>query len=281
MKMKKGISKRRNPDCCTQNELKKFRDRVEECISRGPSNIDVGEDAARSAYWEMLNLSEYCGCKVISILEAINMRDMWRWALSCGRLSPEQIRYIGEQKHYWGWSNLFDVLDGTEGLFSDQTKKGSGQNIFAKPYQREDVLSYMNKIKDHYVFARGIETGVLTRDDILAILRAKKNLTSSSVQWAIINTKLLTTEEVLELLGHYDGQCLDHSVNEYLKVYEPRGKELEEFLEAVVQIDPKEAGDIYDYALKIKDHGLSDEYIVGLAKKGVVKISGVKVASAC
>lgn len=277
--MKNIFSEKRNPDCCSENDLKKFMDRVEECISKGPSNINVGEGAARSAYWEMLNLSEYCGCKVISILEVVDMRDMWRWALSCGRLSPEQIRYIGEQG-YMDWYNLFDVIDDSGFLDPNKKeKKGKGQNIFAKPYQREDVLSYIDKIESNEVFARGIETGVLTRDDILAILRLEQNLTSSSVQWAIINTKQLNQEEILELLGHYDGQCLDFAVDEYFKAYQPRGKQLEEFLEAVVKIDPKEAADIYEAALKIKNHKLSRRFVDSLIKKGHLKVSVSRTAS--
>jgi hypothetical protein len=98
----------------------------------------------------------------------------------------------------------------------------------------------------------------------------------------MIKTKLLTSAEVLELLRHYDGQCLDHRVRDYFKVYNPTGKDLEKFLDEVAEIDPKLAGEIYEYALSVPNHNLSNDYIMGLVNKGHIKISkSSKAASFC
>lgn len=274
------MTKKRNPKCCTVGELRKFTERAKRVIGPNPDWTRPGNGFATNSCAAMMELSTYCGCQFIVLAEQMNDSAIWRYVLRSGRLSPHQIRYVGEQGKI-DWSNLFDVLDDTEGMFSNKKdKKGKGQNIFPKPYQREDVLSYMKTSKHRYVFARGIETGVLTRYDILKILRSKKYLESSSVQWAIINTKLLTQEEVIALLHHYDGQCLDLSVKEYFLAYEPRGKQLEEFIDATLKIDPSKVKDICQAAYEIPNHGLSKEYELDLFRNGYLKKQVARSASA-
>lgn len=272
--MSKHISQKRDSECCSQDELKKFEKRVEEIIHPGPDSTRVGEGVALSAYWEILSLSNFCGCQVITILEAVKMRDLWRWALSCGRLSAEQVRYIGEQEHFWGWSNLLEVVERA------RIKRPSVNTIFSQPFNREDVIEYLAKVQDSNVIAAGIDTGALLYDDLIDMLVSEPEwLKGSGVQSAMIKTKLLTQEEVLELVGHYDGQCLDHLVRDYLKAYEPRGEQLQNFLEAVVLIDPKAAKKIYEDILEIPGHGLSGDYILELVSNGELKLSSSKAGS--
>ncbi len=242
------VSKILKTNCCAESKLNRFKEETETCISKAPGWQSVGQDSFTQAVCSMMSLTYFCGCKLMILGEIFNNWNIWRFIIGTKRLSVDQIRYIGERQ-YMDWFNLDNRIKECELL-----------GFFDQRHTRQDVLNYMKLVPEPEVIAAGIYTKTLLPRDIRSLAAEFKGASKYAIVKAIIESKILTQNGVIDLLTSYDG-LLEHQIQYYLDTYQPRGKKLENFITEMVKLQPKNIVQFWNLAFSIEGHRMSSNLV--------------------
>ena len=251
---KLDLAKAAAPGCCTQKSLAEFSERARAINSCPETNwIYAGHTSWIAAYKSMIELGEFCSCKLIVLGVRINNSRIWSEILQSGSFTLPQRRAIGE-------AGTWEVL-----------KLGS---IFQEPFQRSEVLAYAEKVNSLSVWVEALKTKTLIRRDVRKLVRRKNADDHRFLAKHIIGTGLLNEREVYGYLGKLKHWQTDAALV-YAELRGFRGQKLMGFSLFVEKlVNWAHMDSFWSEALKNGKHGLSRIHLLELVAKDEAKRRG-------
>jgi hypothetical protein len=236
------------PGCCSADSLVAFQARLKRYAHPIPEWIWVQHNHYKVVYEGMINVLEFCGCKLIVLGEYLNDSYMWMVILNAGHFTLGQRRLIGSLSGQW------------HEVFKNNP-------IFVEPFVREDVLAYAALVNSDFVWQEALKTGVLVRHDVVGLAKMKASWQHRSLCQCGIKTGLLPAQEALCWLSSLNNYAVDAAVA-YVQQYKIQGQELfslETMLEKAK--GEKSMQNFWIPILQSATHGLTRQDVLNLAEK--------------